>query len=105
MSDSDISWQESVAQLARDRTTVESYARLLKKYGDDAAIDRGSITYGEAKAEYDGVIAGLNVALARNQKPGSLPDLQKRMQRGSEKRDDFCKIAEALLPSASGQKG
>jgi hypothetical protein len=105
MSDSDISWQESVAQLARDRTTVEGYARLLKKYGDEAAIDRGSIAYGQAKAEYDGVIAGLNVALARKQKPGSLPDLQERMQRGSEKRDDFCKMAEALLPPASGQKG
>jgi WD40 repeat protein len=88
-----------------ERTLAESYARLLKKYGDSAAIDRGSIAYGEAKAEYDGVIAGLSVALARKQKPSSLPDLQEGLQRGFEKRDAFCKSVEALLPPAAGQKG
>jgi hypothetical protein len=105
MSEPDITWQESVARLGREKTLAETYARLLKKYGDSAAIDRGSLTYGEAKAEYDGVIAGLNVVLARKQKPSSLPDLQDRLQRGFEKRDAFCNSVEAVLPTAAGQKG
>jgi hypothetical protein len=105
MSDSEITWQESVARLSREKTLVETYAGLLKKYGDSAAIDRGSISYTAAKAEYDGVIAGLNVALARKQKPDSLPDLQSRLQSGLEKREAFCNAVEALLPSTTGQKG
>jgi hypothetical protein len=38
---------------------------LLKKHGDAAAIAGGALAYGEVKAEYDGIIAGLIVALAR----------------------------------------
>ena len=105
MDQSDITWQEAVARLGRERTQVEAYARMLRKYGDAAAVDRGSITYSDAKAEYDGVIAGLIVALARKKEPDSLPDLQDRLQRGYEKRDAFCRSVEALLPPTAGQKG
>jgi hypothetical protein len=65
--------------------------RLLKKYGDAAVVDRGSLTYGEAKAEYDGIVAGLIVALAQKQQPASLADLQARLQRGFDKREAFCR--------------
>src|SRR5215469_2013018 len=78
----DINWQEAVARLARERTLAETCAGVLKKYGDPVAIERASISYGEAKAEYDGIIAGLSVALARNEQPASLPDLEGRLQRG-----------------------
>jgi hypothetical protein len=101
----DITWQEAVARLARERTQVETCVRVLKKYGDAAAVDRGSIAYGEAKAEYDGVIAGLVVALAQKQKPASLPDLQDRLQRGFEKRRAFCKSAQSLVPQRKGKRG
>jgi hypothetical protein len=100
-----MTWQEAVARLARERTQAETCVRVLKKYGSAAAIDRGSITYGEAKGEYDGVIAGLSVALAQKQKPASLPDLQDRMQRGLDKRNAFCESVESLLPLEDGQKG
>jgi len=60
-------------------TLAETCAGLLKKHGDVAAVDRGSLAYGAAKAEYDGVIAGLAVALARKGQPESLPDLQARL--------------------------
>jgi hypothetical protein len=86
----EINWQEAVARLAQERTQAETCAGVLKKYGDHTTIDRRSITYGEAKAEYDGVIAGLTVALARNQQPASLPSLQDRLQRGFEKREALC---------------
>ena len=78
---------------------------VLKKYGDPAAKDRGSIDYGEAKAEYDGIIAGLNVALARKEQPASLSDLQGRLQRGFEKREAFCQTALSFMPQGKGEKG
>ena len=59
----EINWQEAVARLARERTLAETCAALLKKYGNRATQARLSMTYGEAKADYDGLIAGLAVAL------------------------------------------
>ena len=61
----EVTWQEAVARLARERTLAETCAALLKRNGDTAGIARGVLAYGEAKAEYDGIIAGLIVALAR----------------------------------------
>jgi hypothetical protein len=101
----EINWQEAVARLSRERTQAETCASVLKKYGDAATIERGSFTYGEAKAEYDGIIAGLSVALARKQQPASLSDLQARLQRGFDKREAFCKRAQLLIPQDKGEKG
>src|SRR3712207_294875 len=70
-----VNWQEAVARLAQERTRAETCARLLKKHGDAAAVDRGALAYGEAKAEYDGIVAGLGVALAQKQQPASLPEI------------------------------
>jgi hypothetical protein len=100
-----INWQEAVARLARERTLAETCVGLLRKYGDQASQARGSMLYGEAKAEYDGVIAGLVVALARKGKPESLPDLQERLQRGFDKREAFCRSVESLIPNRHGEKG
>ncbi len=63
----DIGWQEAVARLAQERTLAETCVALLKKYGhgDAGAIDRGRLAYADAKAEYDAIIVGLDVALAR----------------------------------------
>ena len=63
------------------------------------------LTYGEAKAEYDGVIAGLVVALARKGQPESLPDLQDRLQRGFDKREAFCRSVLPLVPPTAGERG
>jgi hypothetical protein len=101
----EINWQEAVTRLARERTLAETCAALLKRYGDPAAQARGAATYGEAKADYDGVIAGLVVALARKEQPKTLPDLQARLQRGFEERDAFCRSVQPLLPPSAGQKG
>jgi hypothetical protein len=101
----EISWQEAVARLARERTMAETCVALLTQYGDQASQARGSITYGEAKAEYDGVIAGLVVALTRKGRPESLPDLQDRPQRGFDKREAFCRSVEPLMPKGHVEKG
>ena len=100
----EINWQEAVARLARERTLAETCVVLLKKYGDTAAKDRGSLAYGEAKAEYDGVIAGLVVALARKGQPESLPDLQARLQRGFDKREAFCRTVQPLVPQTAARR-
>lgn len=100
----EINWQEAVSRLARERTLAETCAALLKKYGDRATQAQLSVTYGEAKAEYDGVIAGLVVALARKGQPESLPDLQARLQRGFDKREAFCRSVDPLVPKSHGQK-
>jgi hypothetical protein len=101
----EINWQEAVARLARERTLAETCVALLKRYGDEATQARGSLIYSEAKAEYDGVIAGLVVALARNGQPESLPDLQDRLQRGFDRREAFCRSVEPVMPKkGQGEK-
>lgn len=100
----DIDWQEAVARLAQERTQAETCVRLLKKYGNATAIDHGELAYGEAKAEYDGLIMGLCAALTRKQGPASLPDLEARLQRGFAKREAFCESVKAQLPPRQGEK-
>jgi hypothetical protein len=101
----EINWQEAVARLARERTLAETCAGLLKKHGDKATQAGLSRTYGEAKAEYDAIIAGLAVALARKGQPESLPDLQARLQRGFDEREAFCRGVERTMPKGKGEKG
>lgn len=103
----DIGWQEAVARLAQERTLAKTCVALLKKYGhgDDAAIDRGRLAYDDAKAEYDAIVAGLDVALAQSDQPASLPDLEARLRRGFDKRQAFCTSVERLVPPPPGEKG
>ena len=77
----EIGWQEAVARLAYERTKAETCVKELNKYGDKAAISRGEDGYNDAKAEYDAIVRGLTVALARKGEPASLPDLEARLQR------------------------
>jgi hypothetical protein len=101
----DINWQEAVSRLARERTLAVTCAAILKKDGNPTAKERGSLSYGEAKAEYDGIIAGLSVALARKEQPASLADVQGKLQRGFEKREAFCQLAQSLINQHKGEKG
>src|SRR3954464_12130609 len=91
-------WQEAVARLAQERTLAETCAGLLKTYGDEGAKSLGALSYADAKAEYDAIIAGLDVALASKDRPTSLPDLQARLQRGFDKREAFCNSIVPLVP-------
>jgi hypothetical protein len=100
----EIGWQEAVARLAYERTKAETCVKELKKYGDEAAKSRGEDAYNDAKAEYDAIISGLTVALARKGEPASLPDLEARLQRGFDAREAFCKSVQPLIPSTTGQK-
>jgi hypothetical protein len=94
----EIGWQEAVARLSQERTLAETCVGLLKKFGNAGEVDRGALAYADAKAEYDGIIAGLDVALASRDRPASLPDLDARLQRGFAKREAFCVSVRPLVP-------
>ena len=94
----EIGWQEAVARFAQERTLAETCIALLKKHGNAGAIERGRLAYADAKAEYDAIVAGLDVALAQSDQPASLPDLEARLRRGFDKRQAFCASVKRLVP-------
>jgi hypothetical protein len=99
-----ISWPEAVAQLAGERAKAETCLALMKKYGDDAQIARGQLTYTNAKADSDAVIAGLITVLSAGQAPVSLSSLQTKLNSGVSGLVEFCGTVSKLLPSTVGQK-
>lgn len=99
-----IGWQEAVARLASERTRAETCVSLLKQHGDKTSISQGQLAYGKAKANVDGVIAGLVVALAVDEEPESLADLNARLEKGVSERKAFCKQVSLLVPKNPGQK-
>jgi hypothetical protein len=101
----DIGWPEAVGRLAGERTKAETCAALLKGYADEQQRSRGQLAYGEAKANFDGVIAGLVAALTEGGNPKSLPGLETDLEHGAKSLGKFCKMVSDLLPSTSGRKG
>jgi hypothetical protein len=99
-----ISWPEAVAQLTGERAKAETCIALIKKYGDDAQIARGQLTYTTAKADADAVIAGLITTLSAGQAPVSLPSLQGKLSSGVSGLVEFCRTVSNLLPNTGGQK-
>jgi hypothetical protein len=101
----DIGWPEAVGRLAGERTKAETCAAVLKGYGDIEQISQGQLTYGEAKANFDAVIAELMTALTEGGNPKSLPNLETDLEHGAEGLGKFCQTVSGLVPSASGRKG
>ena len=99
-----ISWPEAVAQLAGQRANAETCVSLVKKYGNDAQIARGQLTYTSAKADADAVIAGLITALSAGQAPASLSSLQTKLSSGVSGLAEFCGMVNKLVPNTAGQK-
>ena len=99
-----ISWPEAVAQLAGERARAEACAGLMKKYGDETQIARAQLTYTNAKADADAVIAGLITALSARQAPEALSSLQTKLSSGISGRVEFCDTVSNLLPKTAGQK-
>jgi hypothetical protein len=99
-------WPEAVAALAAERTRAETCVRLLKRHagGDAAALSHGELTYAEAKADVDAVIAGLIVVLALRGTPPHLADLETRITRGVQAREVFCKRVTDLVPPDPGTR-
>jgi hypothetical protein len=77
----------------------------MKRYGDEAQIARGQLTYADAKADFDAVIAGLITALSAGQTPASLPSLQAKLSSGVSALLEFYNMVSNLLPKTPGKKG
>jgi hypothetical protein len=92
-----ISWPDAVDQIAGERAKAETCVALMKKYGDGAQKARGEITYTNAKADFDAVIAGLITVLSARQTPASLPSLQAKLRSGVSGRVEFCDTVSNLL--------
>ena len=100
-----LAWPEAIARLAAERTRANTCVEQARALGV-AATDPLARGYGEAKAEVDGVIAGLAVALAERREPAALAELERRMAAGVEGRQRFCEqVAARLPPPPPGQKG
>src|SRR5205807_5292158 len=100
-----IGWPEAVARLAQERSKAETCVASLKAHGTSEQISRGGFVYGAAKADFDGVIAGLIAVLAEGAKPESLPALDATLKRGAVALGEFCKTVAAVVPVESGRKG
>jgi hypothetical protein len=87
-----ISWPDAVGEIAGERAKAETCVALMKKYGDDAQIARAQLTYTNAKADSDAVIAGLITVLSAGQAPASLSSLQTKLSSSN------------LIPNTVGQK-
>jgi hypothetical protein len=98
-----ISWTDAVGEIAGERAKAETCVALMKKYGDDAQKARGEITYTNAKADFDAVIAGLIVSLSAGQTPASLSSLQGKLSSGVSGLVEFCGTVSNLLPKTAGQ--
>jgi hypothetical protein len=98
-----ISWPDAVGQIAGERAKAETCVALMKKYGDGAQKARGEITFTNAKADFDAVIAGLIVALSAGQTPASLSSLQAKLSSGVSGLAGFCGTVVDLLPKSAGQ--
>ena len=68
-----LDWPETIELLAQERTQAETCVETLKSSSDKAAVATSRLTYGTAKSQSDGVIAGLTVALVEGGKPDALP--------------------------------
>jgi len=99
-----MTWPEAVAQLTGERTKAETCVALLKKHGNETQVSRGQLTYTNAKADADSVIAGLIVALSTGQQPASLSSLQAKLNSSLSRLADFCGSVADMVPNTAGQK-
>jgi hypothetical protein len=100
-----IGWPEAVSRLVEERSKAETCAASLKGHGDQEQIARGRLTYSTARADFDGVIAGLITALAEGGTPESFPSLETKLERGASALGEFCRTVADLVPRESGRKG
>jgi hypothetical protein len=101
----EIGWPEGVGRLAGERTKAETCAAVLKGYGEIEQISQGQLAYGEAKANFDAVVAELVTALIEGGNPKSLPGLETDLEHGAEGLGKFCQTVSGLLPKKFGAQG
>lgn len=98
-------WQDAMGVLARERELAESAAGLLKAHArDTAAMARGRLLYGEAKAASDELIERLLVAVREGDDPGRSASLRTAMAEAVARRESFTRHVKEQLPTAEGTR-
>lgn len=101
----DIGWPQTIELLTQERTQAETCVELLKSSGDKAVILNGRIIYDAARAQTDGVIAGLTTALVEGGKPESLPMVQTDLEKAGLGLHQICDAAVKTASASGGTKG
>jgi hypothetical protein len=99
-----LGWPETIELLAQERTQAETCIETLKSSSGKAAIVTGRLTYGAAKSQSDGVIAGLTVALVQGGEPDALPTILTSLKKAGAGLQEVCSAA-LTAASAAGNKG
>ena len=99
-----LGWPETIELLAQERTQAQTCIETLKSSSDKAAIVTGRLTYGAAKSQSDGVIAGLTVALVQGGQPDVLPTILTSLKKAGAGLQEVCNAA-LKTASVAGSKG
>jgi hypothetical protein len=98
-----LGWPEVIADLTTERTQAETCVGLIKSRGDAATVASAKATYLMAKADMDGVIAGLETVLAEGGKPGSLPTVRLSLEATASSLKTICAAASGTAtPNTKG---
>jgi hypothetical protein len=100
-----LNWPETIELLAQERTQAETCVGTLKSSSDKAVVAAGQFTYGVAKSQADGVIAGLTVALAQGGQPAALPMVLTSLKKAGAGLQEVCDAALKSVTAAGGTKG
>jgi hypothetical protein len=93
-----LGWPEVIDALTRERTQAEVCVGLIKSHGDKQAIREAMGKYELAKADIDGVIAGLTTALVEGGNPDSLPFVRARLESSGLTLRSICAAADKAAP-------
>ena len=99
-----LGWPDMIELLAQQRSQAETCVQTLKSSSDKAALVTGRLTYGAAKSQSDGVIAGLTVALVQGGEPDALPMALASLKKAGAGLQEVCNAA-LTAASAAGSKG
>jgi hypothetical protein len=99
-----VDWPETIELLAQQRTQAETCVATLKSSSEKAAVATGRLSYGAAKSQADGVIAGLTVALVQGGKPDALPMVLTSLKKAGTGLQEVCDAA-MKTASAAGSRG
>ena len=103
-----VSWQDAVGELAAERTRAETCVEPLeaawRRRPRGRARLRARLAYDEAKAEIDGVVAGLSWHWRRARSRKVPASLEARLGRGVQGREALCEKALALAPAEDGTR-
>ncbi len=98
-----VGWPEVIDDLTKERTQAETCVGLIKSGGDQSAIANAKAIYGTARADMDGVIAGLTTALVEGGKPESLPTVRASLEGSGQSLKAICDSAtRTVVPNTKG---